>query len=150
MREMHDCFGKKMEIGDTVAVVFSVRAEHRNFVSPGVIAERKGEAQLFVETLDKHEKLHFAVNGSTYARLVLIDPAFPEVPEGTPKDAVGHAIHEGDKIVCTKPSQRLSHAITGFMKGGVVTGFTNSFVIYTDENGESHRKGYNGAVVVQS
>ena len=54
-------------------------------------------------------------SGECYKRVVKISPEFPNVEPGTKVDAVGHALHVGDRIACRRPSEAGGNTVKGFM-----------------------------------
>lgn len=142
--------GNEIQTGDTVAIIYHPEA-YRFSVEPAIIKEvLEKPVMINTQLLKKNSTASFKPDesGSIYKKLAKIDPAFPEVAEGTPVDAVGHIIQIGDQIVCKRPVE-LGNTLKGFEKGGVVERLTANYVFYKDmDTGESKRKAFNGVVVI--
>lgn len=147
---MKDFGGADIKIGDTVAIVYHPRA-YKFVIKAAAVEKNVGTKRMLVTRVlnsDEVAKYMPDKTGESYPKLVKISSDFPPVTEDTPVDAVGHAIHLGDRIACMKPIEGGGNTLKGFEKGGTVVKLSDYYVFYADtETGETKRKGYNGVVV---
>ncbi len=147
---MKDFDGNIIDIGDTVAIIYHPEA-YSFCVKAAVIKEIKGKKKMILtQLLDSEVAAGFYPDesGDVYPKVVKINPDHFSADDSEHTDAVGHAIHVGDRVSCRKPTEAGGNTVKGFEKGGIVINLTDHYVFYTDEvTGTKKRKGYNGVVV---
>lgn len=146
-----DFQGTELKQGNTVAIVYHPQA-YEFSVEPAIIDGITGaKNRLLTHLTDTDIKASFYPDetGEIYRKIVKISSAFPKLEEGQVSDAVGHAIHLGDKVVYRRPSEAGGNTVKGFEKGGTVVKITDHFVFFSSEENpaEIKRKGFNTIVV---